>query len=73
MAAINLPRDIRIGGGVLAELPAVLAQAGLSRPLIVTDAWIEGSGVLQQVLDLLDLRGLQRGPLPVSSPIPLSN
>ena len=35
MAAINLPRVIRIGGGCLAELPQVLEQAGLSRPLVV--------------------------------------
>ena len=31
MAAIHLPRTIRIGGGVLDELPEVLAAAGLSR------------------------------------------
>ncbi|MCC6925823.1 iron-containing alcohol dehydrogenase [Novosphingobium sp.] len=58
MAAINLPRVIRIGGGVLAELPQVLAQAGLARPLVVTDSWIEGSGLLQRVLDLLAGAGI---------------
>ena len=53
MPAIHLPRTIRIGGGVLSELPEVLAQNGLSRPLIVTDAWIESSGLLERVQHLL--------------------
>jgi alcohol dehydrogenase class IV len=53
MAAIHLPRTIRIGGGVLDELPEVLAASGLSRPLIVTDAWMQSSGVLGRVEKLL--------------------
>ncbi len=58
MAAIHLPRTIRIGGGVLNELPEVLEAAGLSRPLIVTDAWMESSGVLGRVEALLHGAGL---------------
>lgn len=58
MAAIHLPRTIRIGGGTLAELPEVLAQAGLSRPLIVTDDWMASSGVLDRVEDLLAKAGM---------------
>jgi alcohol dehydrogenase class IV len=58
MAAIHLPRTIRIGGGVLNDLPEVLAAAGLSRPLIVTDAWMESSGVLGRVEALLHRAGL---------------
>jgi len=58
MAAINLPRTIRIGGGCLAELPQVLEHAGLSRPLVVTDSWIESSGLLARVLDLLAKAGI---------------
>lgn len=58
MAAIHLPRTIRIGAGVLAELPEVLAQNGLSRPLLVTDAWIEQSGLLGRVQALLAKAGL---------------
>jgi alcohol dehydrogenase class IV len=58
MAAILLPRTIRIGGGVLAELPQVLAQAGLFRPLIVTDGWMASSGVLERVEGLLAYSGL---------------
>ena len=58
MPAIHLPRTIRIGGGVLSELPEVLAQNGLSRPLIVTDAWIESSGLLERVQHLLGAAGM---------------
>lgn len=58
MAAIHLPRAIRIGGGVLSELPEALGQFGLARPLIVTDGWIAGSGILQRVLDVLAGAGI---------------
>ncbi len=58
MAAIHLPRAIRIGGGVLNELPQALAQFGLARPLIVTDGWIAQSGILDRVLDILAGAGI---------------
>lgn len=58
MAAIHLPRAIRIGGGVLAELPAALGQFGLSRPLIVTDGWLAGSGLLERVEGILAEAGI---------------
>lgn len=58
MAAIHLPRTIRIGGGTLGELPEVLAQAGLSRPLIVTDGWMASSGLLERVEELLAAAGM---------------
>ena len=58
MAAIHLPRTIRIGGGVLDELPEVLTAAGLSRPLLVTDAWMQSSGLLGRVEALLSGAGI---------------
>ncbi len=58
MAAIHLPRTIRIGGGVLDELPEALGAAGLSRPLIVTDRWIAASGILERVEGLLRAAGM---------------
>ncbi len=58
MPAIHLPRTIRIGGGVLNELPDVLAAAGLSRPLIVTDSWIASCGILERVECLLSGAGI---------------
>jgi alcohol dehydrogenase class IV len=58
MAAIHLPRALRIGGGVLNELPEALGQLGLSRPLVITDAWIASSGMLERLLDLLASAGI---------------
>ncbi len=49
MAALNLPRIIRIGGGALAELPAALAQCGLSRPFVVTDPFLRDSGMVARL------------------------
>jgi alcohol dehydrogenase class IV len=52
MHAISLvaPRKILIGGGTLAKLPALLAEFGLSRPLVVTDPWMVSSGLIDRVL-----------------------
>jgi alcohol dehydrogenase class IV len=55
---LHLPRIIRIGGGALGELPAALAQAGLSRPLIVTDAFLAGGPLGARLADVLDDAGL---------------
>ena len=43
-ALITTPRLMAIGGGALAELPALLARLGLAQPLIVTDPFIASSG-----------------------------
>lgn len=58
MAAINLPRIIRVGGGALAELPEALAQCGVSRPFIVTDAFLVSSGMVATLLAVLDKAGI---------------
>lgn len=51
---VQSPRVIRIGGGVAGELGEVLAQLGLSRPLIVTDANLVQMGHVQTITDVLD-------------------
>jgi alcohol dehydrogenase class IV len=53
-ATITAPRLMAIGGGALAELPRLLAQLGLKRPLIVTDPYIAKSGILERATALLD-------------------
>lgn len=58
MAAIHLPRALRIGGGVLDQLPDVLTQFGLARPLILTDGWLAQSGLLERVESLLKRAGI---------------
>lgn len=59
MASIALPRLIRIGAGVFKETPAVLAQLGLSRPLIVTDPFLAQSGGLEQLTHILASDGIR--------------
>ncbi|HVB16465.1 MAG TPA: iron-containing alcohol dehydrogenase [Stellaceae bacterium] len=53
-ATITTPRLMAIGGGALAELPVLLSRLGLSRPLVVTDPYIAGCGILDRVTSLLD-------------------
>ena len=53
-AMITTPRLMAVGGGALAELPSVLAQLGLAKPLIVTDPFLVSSGHLEQATAHLD-------------------
>src|SRR5689334_585545 len=53
-ALITAPRLMAVGGGALADLPALLARLGLARPLIVTDPYIAGCGILDRATALLD-------------------
>src|ERR1700736_5660181 len=53
-ALIITPRLIAVGGGALADLPGLMARLGLSRPLIVTDPYIAGCGILDRATALLD-------------------
>ena len=58
IASIALPRILRIGGGASRQLPEVLATLGLSRPLIVTDAFLLESGRVAELQDGLVGAGL---------------
>ncbi len=57
---VQSPRIIRIGGGVAQELPEILGQLGLSRPLIVTDANVAQLH-LTKLTDPLDASGIDWG------------
>lgn len=50
----NYPTTIRIGAGVRAELPTVLAAAKVTRPLIVTDAGVAALPWFEALCGLLD-------------------
>jgi alcohol dehydrogenase class IV len=52
-ALITTPRLLSVGGGALGELPALMARLGLRHPLIVTDPFIVGSGILDRAAALL--------------------
>ena len=58
IASIALPRILRIGGGASKELPEVLATLGLARPLIVTDAFLLGSGRVEELVGGLAAAGI---------------
>lgn len=52
------PRLLMIGGGAVARVAEVLAQLGLSRPLLVTDPWMASSGTVERVLAPLQAAGI---------------
>jgi alcohol dehydrogenase len=54
----NLPRRIRFGRGVSAQLAAELGRLGRSRPLIVTARGVRSSGLLDRVAAPLGRDGL---------------
>ncbi|MBW3098327.1 iron-containing alcohol dehydrogenase [Pseudohoeflea coraliihabitans] len=56
----SYPTSIKFGAGRLAELPAACAQAGMRRPLLVTDKGLTGLPITQQALDHLESAGLGR-------------
>ncbi|MEM8652310.1 MAG: iron-containing alcohol dehydrogenase [Pseudomonadota bacterium] len=58
---VQSPRIIRIGGGVVQETADVLAQLGLSKPLIVTDQKLVELGHVQVLTDVLDASGMAWG------------
>jgi len=55
---LALPRTLRVGGGAVAETPAVLAGLELRRPLIVTDPFFAQNGLAERVAALLAQAGL---------------
>src|SRR5512135_941500 len=54
VATITMPRRLYIGGGALGEIAGALGRLGASRPLIVTDRFMESSGMLAKLTDRLD-------------------
>ena len=58
VAMITTPRLMAVGGGSLAELPAMLQRLGLMKPLIVTDPFLARSGHLERATGHLDRCGI---------------
>ncbi|TPG47285.1 iron-containing alcohol dehydrogenase [Roseomonas nepalensis] len=52
------PRLILSGGGSVSKVAEVLAQLGLSRPLVVTDPWMASSGTVERCLAPLRAAGI---------------
>jgi len=51
------PRHIRLGGGTVDDVGAVIAGLGLQRPFVVTDPYLSSSGAAGRVMDLLGVAG----------------
>ncbi|MFF2073464.1 iron-containing alcohol dehydrogenase [Kitasatospora sp. NPDC058162] len=58
VASLSLPRIMRVGRGAAAELGEVMAGLGLSRPLLVTDAFLVGTGAAERLTASLTGAGL---------------
>lgn len=58
MAAILLPRIMRIGGGTVKETGQVLRQLGLARPFVVTDRFLEKNGYVDLLMSALVAEGI---------------
>ena len=56
----SYPTSIRFGSGRIAELADACAQAGMLRPLLVTDRGLAGLPITAQALDALEHGGLGR-------------
>ena len=56
----SFPTHIRFGAGRIAELPDACGEAGITRPLLVTDRGLAGLPILERSLDILDKAGLGR-------------
>lgn len=57
----SYPTAIRFGAGRIAELPDACAQAGIKKPLLVTDKGLANLPITAQALDILEAAGLGRG------------
>lgn len=57
----SYPTTIKFGAGRIRELPQACEQAGIKRPLLVTDAGLAGLQITAQTLGILDAAGLGQG------------
>lgn len=55
---IALPRIMRVGGGAFRDIGEVVAGLGVKRPLVVTDAFLVGTGAAERMMKHLDAAGL---------------
>ncbi len=66
----SYPTAIKFGAGRIKELPAACAQAGIKRPLLVTDKGLANLPITQNTLDILEAAGLGRAMFSEVDPNP---
>ncbi|SEW32038.1 Alcohol dehydrogenase, class IV [Aliiroseovarius sediminilitoris] len=57
----SYPTAIKFGAGRIKELPEACAQAGIKRPLLVTDKGLADLPITKNTLDIMDAAGLGSG------------
>ncbi len=68
----NYPTAVRFGAGRVTELPEALRVAGITKPLLVTDAGLAALPVTQRVLALLKEAGIAAGLFAEVKPNPVA-
>src|SRR5690554_805745 len=68
----NYPTTIKFGPGRIAELPEALKSAGISKPLLVTDAGLVNLPVTQNTIKLLADAGISVGVFADVKPNPIA-
>ncbi|MBO1903228.1 iron-containing alcohol dehydrogenase [Leucobacter weissii] len=58
---VSFPRLVLVGGGAVAELADIVSRLGITRPFVVTDAFLKDSGGLDRIVDLLTAAGFAVG------------
>ncbi len=66
----NYPTKIRFGSGRIAELAEACAEAGIQKPLLVTDRGLARLEITEEVLALMDRAGLGRAAFSDVDPNP---
>lgn len=66
----SYPTTMKFGAGRIKELPAACAQAGIKRPLLVTDKGLAGLPVTQATLDIIEAADLGRAMFSEVDPNP---
>ncbi len=69
----SYPTAIKFGAGRIAELPAACAQAGITKPLLVTDRGLADLPITTATLDILEAAGLGRALFADVDPNPNEN
>ena len=57
-STITLPRLMTIGANAHKEVSTTLEKLGVKRPLLVSDAFIQQSGILDKITKVLDSSGI---------------
>lgn len=70
LSTITLPRALRVGGGSIAGIGELVSGLGLRKPLVVTDAFMVGSGSADALVASLSAAGLDAAVFSETVPDP---